>query len=68
MILIKLLNGKDLDGGVEFIQGCKEFQQRDSYQVNYFLLIDVDIDPINYIDNPEFNINSYGLGKTTFSD
>ena len=69
MILIKLLNGSNLDGGIEFINGDKGFCERDIYleidnlgKGTYYLILDADIDQNTYINEPDFNVNSYGPG------
>ena len=66
-----------MNGGIEFLKakksGARLLQERDNYiefdnleKGSYYILLDVDINPKTFLDNPPMYVNNYGPGKTIF--
>ena len=73
IIVAKALNGSNLNGGIEFLKskksGARVLFERDNYlefddleKGSYYILLDVDINPETFKEDPPMYLNNYGPG------
>lgn len=76
MVVLRLLNSTDLDGGVEFVGGSKCYRGRDAYvelgrvpSGSYYILVDLDFDHQNIYSvqyGADICVTNYGAGDASF--